>query len=152
MNRLFATTAALILCSMLVVSCGKRYVGEWVGVAGGGWSHYSEKKDNGVQHYLITHEWVEFDLQISKTELPSEYLIEGTIDLSKGGAKSASQIEEAKTRFSILFASNGVIVDNVPFQPVYTGNIGSKLPFKFKYKREGGFGRFKFVYDLYVIG
>lgn len=142
----------LVICGLVMVSCGKRFVGEQVGFAGDDWCHYAENIDDGVQRCVIKREWIEFEFQISKRENVGEYLIEGTMDLSKGTVKSANKMNEAKSRFSMLVASGGKIVDNVSFRPVYTGNIGEKMPFSIRYMREEGFSLITFYSYVQVRG
>lgn len=148
----FVAAAVFLSCALIFISCSKRFVGEQVGFAGDNWCHYSENINDGLQQCIIKREWIEFEFQISKGENPGEYLIAGTMDLSKGAVKSASTINDAKSRFSMLVASGGIIVDNVAFRPVFTGNIGEKMPFSIRYCREEGFSLITFYSFVQVRG
>jgi hypothetical protein len=148
----FAAAVVLALCTLTLASCHKRFIGDEVGFAGDNWCHYAENVDKGFKRCIIKRDWVEFDFQILKGEKAGEWLIEGTVDLSKGVVKSASSLNERKSKFSMLVASKGIIVDNVAFQPVFTGNIGDKMPFSIRYVREEGFSLITFYSYVQVRG
>lgn len=135
-----------------LISCGqKRYVGERVDYSAPYWCGYSEYIYNGEKRCILDVSGVIFDFLI-KSESEDTWLIEGTIDLSRGDLKSADHIDEARTRFFMLVAKDGCIIDNVVFRPRFIGNIGQNASFKFRYTMDGGFSAITFGYNLTVKG
>ena len=152
MKKLILTVVGILIFSMLT-GCGtKRYVGERVNYSGPYWCSYSEYSNNGEKSCKIEQGVMIFSFDIKKQEDTENYIIEGTIDLSKGAVKSFDRIDNAKTRFFMLVAKDGYITDNVGFRPHYFDGINNEIPFRIVYESSAGISAITFGYFLTVVG
>ena len=78
---------------------------------------------------VLKDEWFEFTFTVRAGEKAGEYVVEGFVDGTQGGAKSWSHLVPRDSRFSLLVARDDVIVDNVCFHP-QGDSLSRKLPFR----------------------
>ena len=140
---------AVLMISLGVISCGKRYVGQRINPAWTGWCHYL----NGEKHCTKELGALIFDFTIKEGDVEGDFIIEGYLDASKGEIKSWDKMLEGQSHFSMIVADDGVVVDNVAFRPrpVY-GELGSTIPFKIEYNRPGGFDAISFYWKMLIKG
>ena len=108
-------------CSLKHPYVGKRFNTD-------NWLKYSSGKK-----YVIKGRFFKYEFTISNTNVDSEYLFEGTMDGSRGSAKSIGHIVTRDSAFYLLLAKDGVIIDAISFFPRGT-DILQKLPFKKTFK------------------
>ena len=138
-----------LLCLSIMISCGKRYVGYKIDHSSPAWCQYA----NGEKRYTKDIGGLVFDFSIKEGQGDGEYIIDGFIDPTQGKVKSWDRMIPEKSRFSMLVANDGVIVDNVAFRPITPyGGLSSKIPFTIKYISPEGFDAVTFDWNLYVRG
>ena len=148
MRRNIAVLTTL-LCLSMTISCGKRYVGYRIDQGSPIWCHYI----NGENHYTRDIGGLVFDFTIKEGQDDGEYIIDGHIDPSQGKVKSWDRMIPEKSRFNMIVANDGVIVDNISFRPITAyGGLSSKMPFNFKYISPEGFDAVTFIWNMYVRG
>jgi hypothetical protein len=147
--RKFMAFVTILMFLTMTVSCGKQYVGYKIDHGSPVWCHYI----NGENHYTKDIGGLVFDFIIKEGQGDGEYIIDGYIDPTKGQVKSWDRMIPEKSRFSMLVANDGVIVDNISFRPITPyGGLGSKMPFTIKYISPEGFDAVTFYWNMYVRG
>lgn len=122
-------------------------------MVGGGICGYTESINSGEKHCRLNYGSVIFDFTIQKGEKDGEYIIDGFIDPSKGDLKSINHMVPAETRFFMLVARSGVIVDSVGFRPrAGFGNTDREWPFTIYYNQPEGFDGLSFAGQVSVRG
>ena len=114
------------------LACGKQYVGMQVNTSG--WSQIYQLPAKCTQY----DQWFVWKYSIEKGSKENEYTLIGTADGSRGGAKSVGNIVLAESRFSLILANNGTVVDNIPFR-LRGGDINAPIPFEKKFECQSSF-------------
>ena len=145
--------AMMALCVGLISGCTKRYVGKPVNYNWEGWCVYTANDNNGEKHCRVPSGALIFDLTITKSDVQHEYIIDGFVDPTQGAVKSWDRMVGEKSRFNMVVANDGVIVDNVSFRPrTAYGGLGSKMPFTIKYTSAEGFDAVSFYWSMTIRG
>ena len=153
MNRALSLFAVVVLCLGLTLGCGKKHVGKQINYNWDGWCLYTMSDNGGEKHCKVPSGGLIFDLTITKGEAEHEYYIKGHVDPTQGHVKSWDRMIPEKSRFSMIVANDGVIIDNVSFRPVTAyGGLSSAMPFTIKYICPEGFDAIAFDWSLYVRG
>ena len=153
MRRISMFLAITVLCAGLTSGCGKKYVGETVNYNWEGWCVYSEGHNSGEKHCTVPSGGLIFDFTIAKGEVEHEYIIEGYLDPTQGDVKSWDRMIPEKSRFNMIVANDGVIIDNVSFRPMSAyGGLSSRMPFAIQYNSPEGFDAVCFYWNMYVRG
>jgi hypothetical protein len=114
------------------LACGKQYVGMQVNTSG--WSQIYQLPAKCSQY----DQWFVWKYSIEKDSKENEYTLIGTAHGSRGGAKSVGNIVIAESRFSLILANNGTVVDNIPFR-LRGGDINAPIPFEKKFECQSSF-------------
>ena len=114
------------------LACAKQYVGKQFNTSG--WSQIYRLPANCTQ----TDEWFVWKFSIEKGSKENEYILIGTADGSRGGAKSIGNIVPNKSRFSLIIANNGTVIDNIPFF-LMGYDIHAPISFKRKFECQSPF-------------
>ena len=128
-NGLILITLFLVINS---VSCGKQFVGRQVNTQY--WCQINALPATCVQ----MDKWFVWEYSIDKGSKENEYILIGTADGSKGGAKSIGNIVPNKSRFSLIIANNGTVIDNIPFF-LMGYDIHAPISFKRKFECQSPF-------------
>jgi hypothetical protein len=152
MKRLFLISLAAICC-LVALACQKRYVGQSVDYNWHGWCKYAKYYNNGEKHCTIDSGALIFDVTIRKGEKDGEYIIEGFVDPTKGEIKSWDKMLDGPSRFSMIVAHNGKVIDNVAFRPkTVFGGMGTQWPFRINYIQPEGFDAVTFTWNIHIRG
>lgn len=138
----------LIVVSSVLLGCGKRYVGQLVNTNAPAWHRIEKIPDQGrISNVgpLVTN------FRIERGEGAGDYVVTGNFDASTGSAKSWSNILPGKSKFSILIASSGMVVDNIPFI-VRGDSLSQPLPFKIEFHCEKPIEAIAFWYKFHMRG
>lgn len=154
--RRLSVAVILVFCALVLVSCGKRYVGQEIGYPADEWcdyhSGYYPAFGEGKQCILNTPHMV-FDFIIKKGEAEQDYVIEGFIDFSQGNIKSFDRLMDGPSRFFMLVGRGNRVIDNVSFRPrTIFGDIQKRIPFRIEYHSDEGFDKVTFGYAISVSG
>lgn len=138
-----ALLTVLIVCSMALISCGKRYVGLTVDTRSNPyWCNISSLPytcRNGTEKDICI-----VNSTIAKGTAEGRYIAEGVVDFSQGTFKSWGNLQDAGTRFAIVLAKDGVIVDTHSFM-LRTMGSAKEVPFSVDFECPGGFDAVTFV-------
>ena len=138
-----AFLTVLIVCSMGLISCGKRYVGRTVNTRTNPyWCNVSSLPytcRNGSEKDICI-----INSTISRGATEGTYIAEGVVDFSKGGFKSWGNLQDAGTKFSIVLAKDNVIVDTHAFMLRTMGSVKEVL-FSVEFECPGGFDAITYV-------
>ena len=119
-NGLILITLFLVINS---VSCGKQFVGRQFNTQY--WCQITTLPSTCVQK----DECFFWEYSIEKGSKQNEFILKGTADGSRGSAKSIGNIVLSESRFSLILANNGTVVDNINF--LLLGNeINAPVSFK----------------------
>ena len=153
--RRLSLAVILFYCALVLVSCGKKYVGQEIGYPSEGWcdyhSGYYPAFGEGKLCVLTTPHMV-FDFIIKKGEAEGDYVIEGFVDASNGNI-SYYRLMDGPSKFFMLVGRGERIVDNVSFRPhTVFGDLQKRMPFRIEYHSDEGFDKVTFGYELSVAG
>ena len=137
-KRMVCLFSALAFLSF-IAACGKPYVGRAVNTFNPYWCQCP----NLPKTCILGDEggWFIFEFTISRTASEDTYLIEGTIDPTKGCVKSFGHLMSKDCRFSLVLASsknsqfssiyenNWIVTDNISFRPLGQ-SLSRKMPFR----------------------
>ena len=127
------------------LACGKQYVGMQVNTSG--WSQIYQLPAYCMQN----DKWFVWKYSIEKGSKENEYILMGTADGSKGGAKSVGNLVLNESRFSLILANYGTVVDNISF--VLRGSdITSPIPFEKKFECQSPFNAATIFWSAKVQG
>lgn len=143
-NGLILITLFLVINS---VSCSKQFVGRQVNTNTQYWCQINALPSTCVQN----DKWFVWEFTIEKGQSENEYILEGTADPSRSGAKSFNVILLHESRFSLILANNGTVVDNISFRLI--GNsIDSSISFNKKFECEMPFDAGSIYWEASVQG
>ena len=149
MKRIFAFAVVLMILAAFTSGCSKRYVGQTVNYDWDGWCRYNR----GEKHCTVSSGALVFDFDIFNGVNEGQYIVEGNIDPTQGELKSWATMVDVGTRFSLIIANDGVVVDNIGFRPKsYGGRLGNKIPFTINLTRPEGFDAVAFYWRMTVSG
>ena len=153
MKRLGIAVGLLASLFGLVSCFQKRYVGLKVNYNPNVWCRYDASANGGEKSCYIDLSKMVLEFAITKGPNPGEYIVEGTMDPTKGEFKSWSHILDKDTHFNIIIAKDGIVVDNVTFRPVTAfGELKGKLPFKIHLNQPNGFDAVTFTGEITMRG
>ena len=137
----------LLLLSFILgcLACGKQHVGMHYNTSG--WTQIYRLPANGTQ----TDQWFFWKFTIERGSKENEYILIGTADGSRGSAKSVGNIVPNKSRFSLILANNGTVVDNIPFMLSGT-DVNAPISFKRKFECQSPFNAAIIDWSAYVQG
>jgi hypothetical protein len=127
------------------LACGKQHVGMQYNTSG--WSQIYQLPAKCTQN----DQWFVWEYSIEKGSKENEYILIGTADGSKKGAKSIGNIVLAESRFSLILANNGTVVDNITFL-LRGWDISSPIPFKKKFECQSSFNSAAIFWSAKVQG
>lgn len=143
-NGLILITLFLVLNS---VSCTKQFVGRHVNTDAQFWSQINALPSTCEQ----SDQWFVWKYTIEKGQSENEYVLKGTADPSRGGAKSFSNIVGHESKFSLILANNGTVVDNIRFR-LSGGSMGRPISFNRKFECEMPFDSGAIYWEAKVRG
>ena len=127
------------------LACGKQHVGMNYNTSG--WSQIYQLPAKCTQN----DKWFVWEFSIEKGSKENEYIFIGTADGSKRGAKSVGNLVIAESRFSLILANNGTVVDNIPFR-LRGRDISSPIPFEKKFECQSSFNAAAIFWSAKVQG
>jgi hypothetical protein len=133
---------------MMLFGCGKRYVGKLVNTNHPAWRRVGSLPDHG---HIANVGPLVADFQIESGEAPGHYIVTGAFDASAGSAKSWAHVMPEKSKFSMLIASSGLVVDNISFM-VRGTDLGQPLPFRIEFYCDKPIEAIAFWYEFYMRG
>jgi hypothetical protein len=139
---------SLIAACLILFACGKRYVGQIVNTKAPAWHRVGTLPDQG---HIANVGPLVVDFQIETGDGPGNYIVTGEFDASTGSAKSWSNILPEKSKFSMLIASEGMVVDNISFL-VRGENLNQPLPFRITFHCDKPIEAVAFWYQFYMRG
>ncbi len=124
----------LFLLSFILgcLACGKQHVGKHYNTSG--WTQIYRLPVNGTQ----TDQWFVWKFTIERGSKENEYILIGTADGSKGGAKSIGNIVPSESSFSLILANNGTVIANISFHLRGT-DVNAPISFKRKFECQSPF-------------
>jgi hypothetical protein len=129
------------------VSCGKEFVGRQVNTNTQYWCQINALLSTCAQE----DKWFVWEYSIEKGSKENEYILKGTADGSRGGAKSIGNIVLSESRFSLILANNGTVVDNINFR--LGGNeINAPVSFKKIFECQSSFNAATIFWSAKVQG
>jgi len=137
----------LFLLAFIVgcLACGKQYVGMPCNTSE--WSQIYQLPAICTQN----DQWFVWKYSIEKGSKENEYILIGTADGSKRGAKSIGNIVLHESRFSLILANNDTVVDNIPFL-LRGRDINSPIPFEKKFECQSSFNAAAIFWNAKVQG
>jgi|GEM_PF-6829014 len=138
----------LILLTLVIVNCGKRYVGKTTNFNHPAWHRVKALPCTGRVSGIGP---LDVNFTIERAEAPGAYLVRGQFDPSQGSAKSWARIIPEKSRFSMLVSSGGMIVDNIRFM-VQGESLSRPLPFTFEFTADYEIDAVAFDYSFWMRG
>ena len=127
------------------LACGKQYVGMHYNTSG--WSQIYQLPAKCTQN----DQWFVWKYSIEKGSKENEYILKGTADGSRGGAKSVGNIVLSESRFSLILANNGTVVENINFR--LRGNeINAPVSFKKIFECQSSFNAATIFWSATVQG
>ena len=154
--RRFVTAVVPVMCILVLISCGKRFVGEQIEYPAEAWCEYYPGYYPAFgegKHCVLTTAHLIFDFIIKKGDAEGDFVIQGFIDATQGNLKSFNYIIEGRSRFFMLVGKVDKIVDNVSFRPkTLWSDLQNKMPFRIDYHSDEGFDKVTFGYDLSISG
>ena len=143
-NGLILITLFLVINS---VSCGKEFVGRQVNTNTQNWCQINALLSTCVQN----DQWFVWEYSIEKGSKENEYILKGTADGSRGGAKSVGNIVLSESRFSLILANNDTVVENINFR--LRGNeINAPVSFKKIFECQSSFNAATIFWSATVQG
>ncbi len=127
------------------LACGKQHVGMQYNTSG--WSQIYQLPAKCTQN----DQWFVWEYSIEKGSKENEYILIGTADGSKKGAKSVGNLVLNESRFSLILANNGTVVDNITFL-LRGWDISSPIPFKKKFECQSSFNSAAIFWSAKVQG
>lgn len=153
MRRALTVGAIMICCLGFVSGCSKRFVGQPINYNWEGWCLYDADLNAGEKHCRLPSGALIFDFTITRSENENDYLIDGHIDPTQGEIKSWGHMMDTGTRFSVVVANDGYVIDTISFRPVSAyGGLGNKLPFNIRFTNPEGFDAVAFVWKMSIRG
>ena len=138
-----ALLIVLIFCSLAWVSCGKQYVGKTVNTKTNPyWCNIKSLPCS--YHSGSDRDICIVDSTISEGSTEGSYIAEGVVDFSKGSFKSWGNLQDNGTKFFIVLAKNGVIVDTHSFM-LRTMGSAKEVPFSVDFECPGGFDAISYI-------
>ena len=138
----------LIVIGITLVACGKPFVGQLVNINAPAWHRIDGLPDHGRISNVGP---LEVDFSIESGESPDTYIVTGAFDASRGSAKSWSYVMSEKSKFSLLIASEGMVVDNIRFM-IRESNLNRPLPFRIEFHCDKSIEAIAFWYQFYMRG
>ncbi len=118
---------AVISLIVFVSACAHKYVGREVDARAPSWC---SRSDSPASCALGNpDEPYQFEFTVSEGSVEGEYIAEGTMDGSEGSLKSITALVESESRFGLVLAKDGVVVDYIAFSPT-GGWVSGKAAFK----------------------
>ena len=129
-QRFLSFAAVIVLSTLLILSSGCVFKKPYVGMKfdTSDWPKYSsgEKITHPTSAFM-------FEFTITETEEEGEYILQGTMDGTRGSVKSFNHLVIQDCRFSIVLSKDNLVVDNIIFFPIGDDHR-QKLPFKRTFK------------------
>jgi hypothetical protein len=147
MKRKTAIVSLIVIC-MIFVACGKRFVGRLVDTNHPAWHQVRDLPDHGR---ITDMGPLDVDFTIASGANPGDYIVTGEFDASAGSAKSWSYVYPSKSKFSLLIASEGMVVDNISFM-IREESLSRPLPFKIEFHCDKPIEAIAFWYNFYMRG
>ncbi|MGD9098634.1 MAG: hypothetical protein PVF97_11140 [Desulfobacterales bacterium] len=137
--------AAILICCLALMACGKKHVGTQVDTTLPRWCQW-QGADRDC-HFWVGH--LLFESQIKKGPQAGTYTITGTVDPTSSTEQRLAKNWQG--RFSMFVAKDNIVVDNVGFLPKRNSdNSDPKLSFEIDYSRPEGFDAITFGYEITV--
>ena len=127
------------------LACAKQYEGKHYNTSR--WSQIYQLPAKCTQ----TDKWFDWKFSIEKGSKINEFILIGTADGSKKDAKSFTHIVLEKSKFSLILANNGTVVDNISFHLIGT-DINSPISFKRRFECQSSFDAAAIFWKAWVRG
>jgi hypothetical protein len=136
-----------LFLAMIMVSCGKLYVGRQVNSYTQHWCRVNTLPES----CKLTDEWFIWKFTIEEGKMGNEYIIKGTADLSQGDVWSYNIISSTESKFFFVLSNDNVVVDSIVFRLV-SDKVGKSISFKRTFVFEGPFDAISICWQALAKG